>query len=239
MKHDPFRIHPDNYYKILGLEELFLNAKVEDIRKAYKKLAVIYHPDKNKDNISLDQEEEKEESKDIEENKEEEIEKKPMTDEEKKKYEINQKWLKIKEAYENLLDPVKRKKYDSSMMFDDSIPDEDKTYDDNSFFIEFGPVFMKNAIWSKKQPVPKLGDMDSTIDKVKKFYRFWYNFDTWRDFTVEGEYNIDEANSRFEKRQMMKENKKMKSNLHKEEKERISKLVQIAYKNDPRIKIEE
>ena len=39
-----------DYYKILGLEDKFLNAKEEDIRKAFKKLTLLYHPDKNKEN---------------------------------------------------------------------------------------------------------------------------------------------------------------------------------------------
>ena len=33
-------------------------------------------------------------------------------------------WLKIQDAYETLLDPSKRRKYDSSLPFDNKIPKE-------------------------------------------------------------------------------------------------------------------
>ena len=246
-----------NYYKILGLEDKFLNAKEEDFRKAYKKLALIYHPDKNKDNKSLQgvseeqiKEEikkdlekenklgnEKDDDEDNEDNKDNNNinnEKKISKEEEQRNREINKKWLKLKEAYDTLSDPEKRKKYDSTIIFDDSIP-EDKEYTEKSFFSTFGPVFLKNGIWSKKKPVPKLGDMQSPLQKVKLFYKFWHNFQSWRDFSVEGEYDIEEATSRFEKRQMLKENKKMKASMKKEEKIRIDNLINIAYKRDPRI----
>ena len=239
-KNDLFS-NKENYYQILGLEELFLNAGPDDFRKAYKKLAKLYHPDKNQDNISLDginndknNKKEKEEEKKLD-NVDNKI---ILTEEQKKQKEINEKWLKIKEAYEVLLDPEKRKKYDSTIQFDDTIPKE-KEYDDKEFFRIFGPVFLKNSIWSKKKPVPKIGDLETPLEKVKKFYKFWSNFQSWRDFTVEGEYNIEEASSRYEKRQMLKENRKMKANLLKEEKIRIDKLTQLAYKCDPRIKAEE
>ena len=244
-----------NYYKILGLEDKFLNAKEEDFRKAYKKLAIIYHPDKNKENKSLpgvsDEQIKEEIKKDLEKenksgnenddednNKNNENENKINNEEDQKNREINKKWLKLKEAYDTLSDPEKRKKYDSTIVFDDSIP-EDIPYTENNFFSTFGPVFLNNSIWSKKKPVPKLGDMNSPLQKVKLFYKFWHNFQSWRDFSVEGEYDLEEATSRFEKRQMLKENKKMKASMKKEEKIRIDNLTNIAYKRDPRIIEEE
>ena len=244
-----------NYYKILGLEDKFLNAKEEDFRKAYKKLAIIYHPDKNKENKSLpgvsDEQIKEEIKKDLEKenksgnendeednNKNNDNENKINKEEDQKNREINKKWLKLKEAYDTLSDPEKRKKYDSTIVFDDSIP-EDIPYNENNFFSTFGPVFLKNSIWSKKKPVPKLGDMNSPLQKVKLFYKFWHNFQSWRDFSVEGEYDLEEATSRFEKRQMLKENKKMKASMKKEEKIRIDNLINIAYKRDPRIIEEE
>ena len=249
-----------NYYKILGLEDKFLNSKEEDFRKAYKKMAIIYHPDKNKENKSLqgvsDEQIKEEIKKDLEkenklgneENNEDKKKKKKTgnnnnenkisEEEEQKNREINKKWLKLKEAYDTLIDPEKRKKYDSTIVFDDSIP-EDKEYTEKDFFTTFGPVFLNNGIWSKKKPVPKLGDMQSPLQKVKLFYKFWHNFQSWRDFSVEGEYDLEEATSRFEKRQMLKENKKMKASMRKEEKIRIDTLINIAYKRDPRIIEEE
>lgn len=233
----------ENYYAMLGIEGLFLNATVDEIRRAYKKMVLIYHPDKNKENISLESENDGGVDTSLnnlnnQENGEGLIKIK-MTEEEKKKMEINQKWLKIKDAYDTLLDPEKRKKYDSTFEFDDTIPDEDDEYDEKDYFITFGPVFMKNSIWSKRKPTPKIGDMNTPLDKVKRFYQFWFNFDTWRDYSVEGEHNLEEASCRYEKRQMLKENKKLKSSLIKEEKARLSKLATLAYKNDPRIKREE
>lgn len=202
----------DNYYSLLGLEEEFINATQDDIRKAYKKLALIHHPDK----------------------------KECSNDEEKK--EANKVWLKFKDAYDTLTDQNLKAKYDSTFKFDDDIPEKEaikKIKTDKDFFKVFGPVFLKNSIWSTRKPVPKIGDLDTDMKKVKKFYNFWFAFSSWRDFECEGEYNLNEAENRWEKRQMVKENKKLKASMLKDEKARIRRLTEVAYENDPRIIAEE
>jgi DnaJ-class molecular chaperone len=68
-----------NYYQILGIE---LNASFEDIKKKYRDLARIYHPDKNNGNDT--------------------------------------KFKEIKTAYEELIDPEKRRIYDLRLRIEDN-----------------------------------------------------------------------------------------------------------------------
>ena len=72
-------------------------------------------------------------------------------------------WLKIQNAYETLIDPAKRRKYDSSLPFDDSIPDDDDLTEDN-FYDILEPVFKRNARFATKKPVPNMGDKDTPIE---------------------------------------------------------------------------
>lgn len=191
-------------YALLGLDHLTYEAGEGDIKSSYRKLALMYHPDKIGDAIT---------------EKDKEI------------------WLQVQNAYETLIDPVKRKKYDSSLPFDDSIPNEGYTdINDANFYDLFEPVFRRNARFAKKKPVPSIGDPDMPMDLVFKFYKYWDNFDSWRDFSQFDEYDVREAADRYERRYMEKENKKIRDKHMKKERARLIKMVETAYKFDPRIK---
>lgn len=66
-------------------------------------------------------------------------------------------WLVIQEAYETLIDPARKRKYDSSLPFDEKIPEEG-SWTEETFYDLFGKCFTLNSRWSKKQPPPNFGD---------------------------------------------------------------------------------
>jgi DnaJ-class molecular chaperone len=45
-------------------------------------------------------------------------------------------WLKVQLAHETLIDDTKRKKYDSSLPFDDSLPSKDDFKNEKEFYAE-------------------------------------------------------------------------------------------------------
>jgi len=47
--------------------------------------------------------------------------------------------------------------------------------------------------WSKKKRVPDIGSMESTREEVDAFYSFWYNFESWREFSYLDEEDKDKG----------------------------------------------
>ncbi|KAK9154545.1 hypothetical protein Sjap_002025 [Stephania japonica] len=200
-----------DHYALLGLGHLRFLATEEQIRKSYRETALKYHPDKQ---ATLLLAEESEAAKQA------------------KKDEIEAHFKSIQEAYEVLMDPLRRRIYDSTDEFDDEVPTECAPQD---FFKVFGPVFMRNARWSVNQQIPLLGDDNTPLKEVDNFYDFWYSFKSWREFPHADEFELDQAESRDHKRWMERQNAKLSERSRKLEYARIRTLVDNAYKKDPRI----
>ncbi|CAL1544236.1 unnamed protein product [Lymnaea stagnalis] len=138
----------------------------------------------------------------------------------------------ITKAYEILGNKQKRRSFDSvDPEFDDDVPISSK----DNFFEIYRPVFERNARWSTKKRVPKLGDENTPFDEVNTFYSFWYEFDSWREFSYLDEEEKEKGENREERRWIEKQNKAARQKLKREEMVRLRQLVDNAYACDPRI----
>lgn len=197
-------------YDVLGLGSWGSSVDCDTIKKAYHKAVLLYHPDKQQNTAACE-----EDARAI--------------------------FLKIQEAHTVLSNDDKRKAYDSQLDFDETIPTETETREASkrgteAFCALYDPVFKTNARFALKKPVPSIGGLDTNISAVQKFYEYWINFDSWRDFVnVNAEHKPDSATSREEKRWMIKENEKGAKKLKKKEMGRINEMVLRAMENDPRL----
>lgn len=201
-----------DHYGLLGLGHLRFLATEEQIRKAFRDAALKFHPDKLASLILSETTE---------------------SGKLKLKEEVENTFNSIQVAYEVLSDKAKRRVYDSTDFFDDTIPGE---CDPSSFYEIYDPVFRRNGKWSINPKVPVLGVETTPIEQVERFYKFWFSFKSWREFPSADEYDINETESRDEKRWAEKMNAKMREKSKKVERSRIHSLVENAYKCDPRIK---
>ncbi|KAF2431212.1 DnaJ-domain-containing protein [Tothia fuscella] len=142
----------------------------------------------------------------------------------------------IQKATEVLLDPVKRRQYDSVDEGADREPPSKKETQKGNFFKLWAPIFEAEGRFSKKQPVPKLGNDKSTKQDVESFYDFWYNFDSWRSFEYQDEDVPDDNESRDQRRHIERKNNNARKKKKTEDSARLRKLVDTALDLDERIK---
>ncbi|CDJ38346.1 DnaJ domain-containing protein, putative [Eimeria tenella] len=206
-------------YQILGVED---GASLDEIKKQYRKKVLEYHPDKAKSTATSPSGETTTATPTSAA-----AEGLPSSEHEA--------FLKVQEAYEALSDSNFRKQYDSSLPFDESIPDAAECEDGAKFYETFGAAFHRNARWSIRRPVPSLGNDSTPMREVERFYDFWFEFQSWRDFGVHDAHDLNDAECREERRWMERENAKIRKKYIKNERARIQKLVETAYSVDPRI----
>ncbi|XP_055379628.1 dnaJ homolog subfamily C member 2 [Condylostylus longicornis] len=200
---DPKEWKDQDHYAVLGLKHKRFFATEEDIRRAYRKIVLLHHPDKRKA-------------------KGEEI-----------KIEDDY-FTCITKAYEVLGTTKTRKAYDSiDPEFDNSLPTLQQI--EKNFYETFQKYFSLNSRWSQRKNVPSLGNENSSREEVDAFYSFWYDFESWREFSYLDEEDKEKGQDREERRWIEKQNKILRIKRKKEEMARIRSLVDLCYNNDPRI----
>lgn len=140
----------------------------------------------------------------------------------------------IQKAHEILTDPVKRRQFDSvDEFYPETFPSAKAQGD---FFELWTPVFEREGRFSKKQPVPSLGNLETPRQEVEDFYNFMYNLESWRSFEYLDKEDADSDN-RDNKRWLDRKNKADRAQRTKEHNARVLKLIDTAFSVDPRIKL--
>ena len=202
---DPKETKDQDHYRVLGISKLRMAATDDQIKKAHRYKVLKHHPDKRK-----------------------------AAGEEVK--EGDDYFSCITKALDVLGNPQTRRAFDSvDPTFDDDVPDALKKEKQDNFFQVFGPKFEQNSRWSTINPVPQLGDNASSREQVDRFYSFWFEFSSWREYSYLDEEDKEKAGDKWERREIDKINKAQRKEKKAEETKRIRKLVDNAYNSDPRI----
>jgi DnaJ homolog subfamily C member 2 len=208
---DPVEYRKHDLYKVLGLEKRRWLATPEELKAAYRRRVVRHHPDKLKQN--------------------------PRSCALRNPNLEDDSFFKlIQKAWQVLTDPGRKADYEAcDPTFDESVPEDREYATVEEFCAAFGPVFERNARFSKKQPTPTLGDVSSARSHVDAFYSFWINIDSWRRFEWLDEDEPAGTDNRADKRWHEKKNKAKRDTRKKEDNSRLIRLVETAMKRDPRM----
>ncbi|XP_054714097.1 dnaJ homolog subfamily C member 21-like [Uloborus diversus] len=219
------------HYEVLGVD---ISCTADDLKKAYRKLALEWHPDKNLDRL----EEAKETFQSIQQAYE------ILTDpQERAWYDRHRDDILrggAEEAYKD--DCLDVYQFFNTGCF--------KGYNDDEkgFYTVYREVFEKIA--AEDQPfiddeeediqVPSFGYSHSSYEEVvHNFYAYWQSYCTYKSYSWNDKFDLTEARKSGVGRQMLrlmeKENKKLRDQHKKQRNEEIRELVAFVRKRDKRV----
>ncbi|KAG1752096.1 hypothetical protein EDB19DRAFT_1089992 [Suillus lakei] len=207
-----YHLQKQDHYQVLGLSHLRFKATPEQIKIAHRKKVLKHHPDKKAGASHTTNDDA---------------------------------FFKcIQKANEVLTNPERRRQFDSVDPVCLSLEEDDPSASDFKgqekdialFFRTFAPIFEREARFSKKTPVPMLGENNDSKENVHAFYDFWYNFDSWRSFEYMDKEVNEGSDNRDDKRYTEKKNKSERARRKKEDITRLRNLVDLTLNLDPRIK---
>lgn len=218
------------HYEILGVKR---DAGDDELKKAYRKLALKWHPDKNLDNAEDAAEQFKliQAAYDV------------LSDPQEKAWYDNHREALLKGGlsgdYED--DSIDLLQYFTVTCYSGYEDDEKGFY--TVYRNLFESIVKEEMEHSKmddeddeEEEFPSFGDSQSDYDTVVHiFYGYWQSFCTRKNFAWKEEYDTRQASNRWEKRAMEKENKKTREKSRKERNELVRQLVAFVRKRDRRV----
>eukprot|EP01133_Synstelium_polycarpum_P016907 gene16907-20105_t len=219
------------YYEVL---EVARTATDTELKKAYRRLALVWHPDKNQDQLVIADEKFKEinhaystlsdpnERKWYDDHREAIL--RGTTDEDD---DVSHLWAFFSTACYDGFDDGERGFYTVYRAAFDDIAKTELEADDD-FNPLSGPV-------PGTVRAPSFGTSDAPIAEVMRFYTYWKEFVTKRKFAYADTYNTTEAPNRQIKRLMEKENSRERSAKRTEYNEQVRHLVAHIQKRDRRL----
>ncbi|KAF4024462.1 hypothetical protein G4228_016425 [Cervus hanglu yarkandensis] len=214
------------HYEALGVRR---DASEEELKKAYRKLALKWHPDKNLDNAAEAAEQFKliQAAYDV------------LSDPQERAWYDNHREALLKggldgEYQDDSLDLLHYFTVTCYSGYGD---------DEKGFYTVYRNVFemiakeeLESALEEDMEDFPTFGDSQSDYDTVvHPFYAYWQSFCTQKNFAWKEEYDTRQASNRWEKRAMEKENKKIRDKARKEKNELVRQLVAFIRKRDRRV----
>lgn len=217
------------YYEILGISE---TATSDDIKKAYRNLALVWHPDKNQTNAEEAHAKFQSILKAYE----------TLSDSRERDWYDRHKDQILSDGDKSELETcINLFQYFSSSCYANLNDDED------GFYTVYRTVFKtiadeeEQASSARKGPTfsyPMFGDSNSDYDEiVRPFYAYWSGFCTNLSFDHLDKYKTTEAENRRILRAMEKENKKVKDAARKDRNTNVRNLVEFIKKRDKRLKV--
>ncbi|KAM5332181.1 dnaJ homolog subfamily C member 21 isoform 2-T2 [Glossophaga mutica] len=214
------------HYEVLGVRR---DASEEELRKAYRKLALKWHPDKNLDNAVEAAEQFKliQAAYDV------------LSDPQERAWYDNHREALLKGGLDGEYqdDSVDLLHYFTVTCYSGYGDDQ------KGFYTVYRNVFetiakeeLECALEEDMEDFPAFGDSRSDYDTVvHPFYAYWQSFCTQKNFAWKEEYDTRQASNRWEKRAMEKENKKTRDKARKEQNELVRQLVAFVRKRDKRV----
>ncbi|CAK1585213.1 unnamed protein product [Parnassius mnemosyne] len=213
------------HYDVLCVSK---EASSSEIKKAYRRLALQWHPDKNLDNLQ-----EAKEQFQLVQNAYE-----VLSDPQERAWYDNHREQLLRGAGSSYND-------DSLDVYPYFTPSCYKGFGDDpqGFYGVYSEVFSKLAAEETDflddpedvAKIPKFGNSSTPYEEVHEFYAYWMAFSTNKSFVWLDQYEISQGDNRRVIKLMEKENNKIRQKARKERNEEIRRLVSFVRRKDKRV----